>query len=63
MNPEEDAYGQEMWAYYKGERSFEIAERDDGYIDAKPTPKVYFSSYEEWPPHERRRWDLLREEF
>jgi hypothetical protein len=46
LKPEEDAYGQELWAYYQGRECFEIVERDDGFIDVVPTaPKMYFSEY------------------
>jgi hypothetical protein len=31
--PEEDAYGQEIWAFYNGESSYELVERDDSNID------------------------------
>jgi SAM-dependent methyltransferase len=54
MRPEEDAYGQELWAYYSGERRFEIVERDDGYIDLGPDVGIYFSSFEEWSPCEKK---------
>ena len=60
MPPEEDAYGQEMWAYYNGERSFEIVERDDGYIDIGPETSVYFSSYEDWSPHEKKAMEFVK---
>jgi len=29
MKPEEDAYGQEIWAHFNGRESYEIVERDD----------------------------------
>ncbi|MCW4020186.1 MAG: hypothetical protein NWF14_03025 [Candidatus Bathyarchaeota archaeon] len=48
LKPEEDAHGQGMWAYYNGEESFEIVERDDGYFDALPGAKAYFLRYEDW---------------
>jgi SAM-dependent methyltransferase len=52
---EEDAFGQEMWACYKGEEAAEIVERDDGYFDASPKgPKHYFSEYEDWHPIEKK---------
>lgn len=54
MKPEEDAYGQEVWAYYKGKESFEVVERDDGYFDVSGGPKAYFSEYESWRPHEKK---------
>jgi len=59
MKTEEDAYGQEIWAYYKGREVFEIVERDDGYIDAL-NPKVYFSEYEDWPPIEQKAMEFVK---
>ena len=48
MKPEEDAIGQEIWAYYQGQEVFEIWERDDGYISAYSTePKRYFLEYDD----------------
>jgi len=43
-----------LWAYYNGQRVFEIDERDDGYIEASTSPKLYFSDYEDWPQHEKK---------
>jgi hypothetical protein len=54
LKPEEDAYGQELLAYYNGRSTPEICERDDGYIDATLSPAVYFSSYEDWPLYEKK---------
>jgi len=48
MKPEEDAFGQELWTYYKGNEVLEIVERDDGYFDACTSPKAYFSEFENW---------------
>ena len=60
MKPEEDAYGQEIWAYYKGREIFEIWERDDGYISVSTHgPKIYFSEYEDWALHEKRAMDFV----
>jgi SAM-dependent methyltransferase len=59
MKPEEDAYGQEMWAYYNGREGFEIVERDDGYIDAT-SPKIYFSEYENWPLIEQKAMEFVK---
>ena len=44
MKPEEDAYGQEIWAYYNHRDSYEIIERDDGYFDACFHVPHHFSS-------------------
>ena len=61
MKPEEDASGQEIWAYYKGREVFEIWERDDGYISASSTePKKYFSEYGDWPLHEKRAMEFVK---
>jgi SAM-dependent methyltransferase len=50
MKPEEDAYGQEVYAYHRDPeaRIQEIIERDDGYIDISGGPAAYFAPYEEW---------------
>ena len=60
MKTEEDAYGQEIWAYYSGRDSFEIVERDDGYFDASSGPKTYFSEYQEWSIHEKRAMEFVK---
>ena len=61
MKPEEDAYGQELWAHYEGRDSFEIVERDDGYFDASAqAPRNYFSDYESWGIHEKRAMDFVK---
>jgi len=59
LKPEEDAFGQELWAYYKGQEVFEVVERDDGYVDAM-SPKVYFSEYEDWHPIEKRAMEFVK---
>jgi SAM-dependent methyltransferase len=48
-----DAYGQEVWHYYKGQESFEIVERDDWYFGVSSGAKLYFSEYKDWPPREK----------
>lgn len=61
LKPKEDAYGQEIWAYYKGRAVSEIVERDDGYFDASVFgPKMYFSDYENWSPVQRRAMDFVK---
>lgn len=42
MKPKEDAFGQSLWAYHNSNESFQIIERDDGYIDYMDT-KAYFA--------------------
>ena len=61
LKTEEDAYGQEIWAYYKGREVSEIVERDDGYFDASICgPKMYFSEYEDWHPVEKRAMEFVK---
>jgi len=61
LKPEEDAYGQEIWARYQGREVFEVVERDDGYIDPSPHgPKAYFSEYADWAPYHRRAMDFAQ---
>jgi SAM-dependent methyltransferase len=51
LEPMEDAYGQEIWTYFNGKKSFEIVEREDGYFDVSSGAPTYFSGYEDWPEH------------
>jgi 2-polyprenyl-3-methyl-5-hydroxy-6-metoxy-1,4-benzoquinol methylase len=52
MKPERDAYGQEIWNCYQGNSTYEIAERDDGFIEVS-SAQPYFQEYGNWPEHER----------
>jgi len=56
---ERDAFGQKLWAAFKGEEVFEIVERDDGYIDAMKI-KGYFSEYEEWSQIEQKAMQYVK---
>ena len=61
LNPKEDAYGQEISAYYKGREVSEIVERDDGFINASiHLPKIYFSKYEDWHAVEKRAMEFVK---
>ncbi len=61
LKSEEDAFGQEMWACYRGERTSEIVERDDGYFEASQYgPKMYFLEYEDWPIFERKAMEFVK---
>jgi len=59
MKPEEDAFGQQFWAQYNGTESFEVMEREDGYIDVGD-PKLYFSEYADWPPFEQKAMKFVK---
>jgi SAM-dependent methyltransferase len=56
----EDAYGQEMWGYFNGKRSFEVVERDDGYVDVSGGAPMYFSAYDDWPEHYKRAMEFVK---
>jgi SAM-dependent methyltransferase len=56
----QDAVGHEFLAYLRAGDSYEIVERNDGYIESSPGPKVYFSEYRDWPSHERKAVGLAR---
>jgi len=60
LKPEEDAFGQEIWAYYKGEEASEIVERDDGYFNASKGPSLYFLEYEDWDPIDRKAMEFVK---
>jgi len=60
LKPEEDAYGQEIRAYYKDRENFEIVERDDGYFSISTGPELYFSEYEDWPLHEKKAIEFVK---
>lgn len=45
----DDAYGQEMLAFYNGIDVHEVMERDDGFREVSTKrPAYYFSSYDDW---------------
>lgn len=55
MRPFRDAFGQAIQAYFKGEESLEIVERDDGFITASAdNPKDYFTRFNDWPERQQQ---------
>lgn len=60
VEPERDAFGQELWACYKGQNLYEIVERDDGYFSAHQSPRVYFSEYADWPLIEQKALEFVK---
>jgi hypothetical protein len=59
LKSREDAVGQFLWARYNGKDSYEVIEREGGYIDAMST-KAYFSEYKDWPAHEQKSMEFVR---
>ncbi|HDQ59870.1 MAG TPA: class I SAM-dependent methyltransferase [Candidatus Woesearchaeota archaeon] len=53
MDKNKDVYGHEILAYLKGTESYEIIERDDGYIGPSGGPKNYFAEYNNWPSFQK----------
>lgn len=56
----EDAYGREVLALYKGDYSYEIVERDDGFFDCTLSPQLYLAPFEDWPNYEQEAIRLAR---
>ena len=54
MKKREDAYGREVYDYFKHGTGCEIVERDDGLISTSMGPAAYFSEYRDWGPHLRK---------
>lgn len=55
MKINQDAYGQQLLAQFHSRApTVEIIERDDGFIDTGSAPGLYFLTYEQWSPLERR---------
>jgi SAM-dependent methyltransferase len=59
LKVEEDAFGQALWAAYKGQDVFEILERDDDLIAVIKT-SGHFSEYEGWPEIEQRAMQFVK---
>jgi SAM-dependent methyltransferase len=56
-----DAYGELLLAHLDGEeRSQEIVERDDGYIEAMAGPGPYFAPFRRWRAHQRKAVRYMR---
>ncbi len=49
----EDAVGQAIWAFHRGSKSFEVIEREDGYVDVT-NPQLYFTEFADWMPDEQK---------
>lgn len=53
----EDAYGAALRAYHETGESFEVVERDDGFVGQPGDPAMYFSDPEGWAERERVAMD------
>lgn len=60
MKDHQEAHGHAMFDHLNGKGAFEIVERDDGFITPTNAPKVYFSKFRDWPPHEKKAMRYVR---
>lgn len=55
-----DAYGQEVWAHLNGKESYEVVERDDGFIGLSGGAHAYFADFKDWPKHQKQGIKLAK---
>jgi SAM-dependent methyltransferase len=60
MERDSDAFGQEIAACFNKKSSYEIVERDDGYIGLSGGAKSYFAGYKDWPKWQQGAIKLAR---
>jgi Methyltransferase domain len=53
VREDQDAFGQEVFAYFSGKEVTEVTEREDGFIATGRGPAFYFYSFDDWLPQER----------
>ena len=53
LKDRQDAFGHEMYDYFRGKGGYEIVEREDGFFDISGGPESYFSEYDEWSEPEK----------
>jgi SAM-dependent methyltransferase len=54
LKDDQDAYGHQLYDFYRGRKVVEIVERDDGLIDPSATyPRYYLAEYKDWAPREK----------
>jgi SAM-dependent methyltransferase len=53
LTDRQDAYGHALYDYHQGGGTYEIVERDDGYVDCSGGPAYYLSEFDKWPAHQR----------
>ena len=54
LRSNQDAYGHQLYDFFKGRQVIEVVERDDGLIDpSEVLPKYYLSEYKDWTPREK----------
>ncbi len=54
MEKNKDAYGQEVLAAFNGKESYEIVERDDGFMGLSTGAEAYFADFKQWPKWQKK---------
>ncbi len=54
MDTRKDAYGQELWAHFRGKRSYELIEREDGFFALSGGSSAYFQEFKNWPVYQKK---------
>ena len=54
-----EVHGHTMWDAWKGRRSFDVVERDDGFVDSIDGSS-YLAGFDEWPEFERKAMRLVK---
>ena len=54
MRRDNDAYGQLILAHLEGKPSYEVIERDDGFVALSGGAPSYFAGYKNWPAWQKR---------
>ncbi|MDP3986610.1 MAG: class I SAM-dependent methyltransferase [Nanoarchaeota archaeon] len=54
MKQNKDAYGQEVWFAFNRKDSYEIVERDDGFVGLSGGAKSYFAEFKDWPKWQKQ---------
>lgn len=60
MDIKKDAYGQEVWAFFRKKNSYEVVERDDGFVDLSGGAPHYFADFKDWPKIEKQAVKLAK---
>jgi SAM-dependent methyltransferase len=56
----QDAFGHEIYDYFRGKGGYEIVERDDGFFSVSRGPSLYFLEYEKWPESEKEAMKYVK---
>lgn len=60
LKDHQDAFGHLIHDGFRGEKSYEIAEREDGWVATSGGARTYLSQYRTWSPHQRAAMKYVR---